>query len=91
MVYIHVQHTVEDFERWKAAFDDHASAREAGGGTGENYILRDTENPNQLVAILEWDDLDKARQFAQSQELREAMQNAGVVGPPTVRFFKLAK
>jgi heme-degrading monooxygenase HmoA len=91
MVYIQVQHTVEDFQRWKAAFDENASARKAGGGTGKNDILRDAENPNQLVVLLEWDELGKARQFAQSQELREAMQNAGVVGPPTVRFFKLAK
>jgi len=91
MVYIQVQHTVEDFDRWKAAFDKNASARKAGGGTGKNDILRDAENPNQLVVTLEWDDLDKARQFGQSQELREAMQNAGVVGPPTVRFLKPAK
>jgi heme-degrading monooxygenase HmoA len=91
MVYIHVQHTVEDFDRWKAAFDAHASTREAGGGTGKDQVLRDTEKPNQLTVILEWDELDKARQFAQSQELREAMQNAGVTGPPTVHFLKPAK
>lgn len=91
MVYIHVQHTVEDFDRWKAAFDAHASTRETGGGTGENYILRDIENPNQLVVILEWDDLDKARQFGQSKELREAMQNAGVIGPPTMRILSQVK
>ena len=88
MVYIQVQHTVKDFDQWKAAFDEHASTRKAGGGTGKSDILRDAENPNQLVVLLEWDELGKARQFAQSQELREAMQNAGVIGPPTVRFLK---
>jgi heme-degrading monooxygenase HmoA len=88
MVYIQVQHKVEDYNRWKAAFDAHASAREAGGSTGTNYILRNVDNPNELVVVLEWDDLDRARQFAQSQELREAMQNAGVTGPPEVLFLK---
>ncbi len=88
MVYIQVQHKVEDYDRWKAAFDAHASAREAGGGTGNNWILRNVDSCNELVVSLEWDDLDRARQFAQSQELREAMQNAGITGPPEIRFFE---
>jgi len=90
MVYIQVQHKVEDYDRWKAAFDANAPAREAGGGTGTNYILRNVDNPNELVVILEWGDLDRARQFAQSPELREAMQNAGVTGPPEVSYLKSA-
>ena len=39
MVYIQVQHTVKDFDQWKAAFDENASARKAGGGTVKSDIL----------------------------------------------------
>jgi hypothetical protein len=38
--------------------------------------------------LLEWHDLEQARQFAQSEELREVMQRAGVVGHPTIYFLK---
>jgi hypothetical protein len=37
---------------------------------------------------LEWDVLEKARQFAQSEDLREVLQRAGVVDHPTIYFLK---
>jgi hypothetical protein len=39
------------------------------------------------VILLEWDEMDKARQFAQSEELREAMERAGVADQPDVYFL----
>jgi heme-degrading monooxygenase HmoA len=41
-----------------------------------------------VTVLLEWEDLDKARAFASSDELREAMQRAGVTGPPSVSFLE---
>jgi hypothetical protein len=43
-----------------------------------------------VVILLEWDDLEKARQFAQSEDLRQAMQRAGVVDQPDVYFLNEA-
>jgi heme-degrading monooxygenase HmoA len=43
------------------------------------------------MVIMEWDSLDRARQFAQSAELREAMQKAGVIGRPEVSFLNLVE
>lgn len=87
MSYILVQHSVEDYARWKIEFDKNGSARKAGGSKGA-FVFRSAEDPNQVTVLLEWDDLDRARAFASSDELREAMQRAGVTGPPGVSFLE---
>jgi heme-degrading monooxygenase HmoA len=51
-------------------------------------ILRNADDPNELVILLEWDSLDNARQFANVDELREAMQRAGVADQPDVYFLE---
>jgi heme-degrading monooxygenase HmoA len=88
MVYIQVQHTVEDYARWKEGFDNHAAARQAGGATDEVYTMRNVDNQNELTVILGWSDLEQARAFTQSASLKEAMQKAGVTGPPEIRFLE---
>ena len=88
MTYIYVRHNVEDFATWKEGFDKHAAARQAGGATDEAYIMRNVDDPNELTAILGWSDLEKARAFTQSASLKEAMQKAGVTGPPEIRFLE---
>lgn len=87
MPYILVQHSVEDYARWKVGFDDHGATRQASGSKGA-LVLRNAEDPNQVTLLLEWDNLDNARAFANSDELREAMQRAGVTGPPSVYFLE---
>ena len=86
MPYILVRHRVEDYERWKVAFDEHGSAREQGGSRG-GQLFRNMDDPSETLILLEWDDLDKARQFARSDDLREAMQRAGVTDQPTIYFL----
>lgn len=88
MVYIHVRHTVEDYAKWREGYDNHAAARQAAGATDEAYIMRNVDDMNEITIILGWSDLEKARAFTQSASLKEAMQNAGVTGPPEVRFLE---
>ena len=90
MAYILVQHSVEDYERWKLRFDEHGAFRQAGGSKG-GTIFRSAEDPNRITVLFEWDSLDNARAFAASAELREAMQEAGVTGPPDVSFLNGAE
>jgi heme-degrading monooxygenase HmoA len=73
-------------------YDEHAATRKAGGasGTAAGRVFRSATNPNELVILLEWDDLEKARQFAQSEDLRQTMQRAGVVDQPDVYFLNEA-
>lgn len=62
------------------------NSRKAAGCKG-TQVFRSSEDPNEILVLLEWNDLESARQFAQSQDLREVMQRAGVVGQPDVYFL----
>jgi heme-degrading monooxygenase HmoA len=81
-----VIHTVEDYEKWKPIFDEHARVRKKYGREGAT-LFRNADNPNNPVILWEWEGAETAREFAQSDSLREAMQRAGVQGMPTVIFL----
>lgn len=87
MVHVIIQHEVEDYDDWKPVFDDHARTREENGCRG-GTLFRTPENPNELLAIFEWDDVDNAKSFVQSEDLREKMQQAGVVSDPEITFLE---
>jgi len=87
MSYLIVRHTVQDFGRWKPVFDEHAAVRRAAGCKG-GLLFRDAENPNDVTMVFDWSDIDRAKAFAQSDNLREVMTRAGVAGPPTVQFVE---
>ena len=90
MPYLLIHHKVADYDRWKTAFDEHASMRQAAGSKG-GYLFRNADNSNEIVLIIEMEDLERARQFVGSDDLRQAMEKAGVTGPPDIQFLELAE
>jgi hypothetical protein len=86
MNYVIIRHKVEDFNKWKPAYDQHLHARKAAG-LKDVHVWRNLENPNEVVLLFEVADIAKAKEFSGSPELREAMQEAGVLGPPDVIFL----
>jgi heme-degrading monooxygenase HmoA len=87
MPYLLVRHKVGDYESWKPVFDEHGTVREQSGSKG-GRLFRNADDPNETVMLFEWDNLDNARTFAQSQDLRETMQRAGVADQPDIYFFE---
>jgi heme-degrading monooxygenase HmoA len=83
MPYILIRHKIEDYAKWRPDYDEHGATRKAGGCKG-THVFRNAENPNEIVILLEWDELENARQFIQSEDLREAMQRAGVADQPDI-------
>ena len=86
MPYLLLRHKVTDYEKWKSAFDAHCVTRQANGSRG-GQLFRNASDPNEVVMLFEWD-LEQARQFSQSEELRAKMQEAGVLGPPDFYFLE---
>lgn len=84
-----VRSKVKDFQAWKKGFNEGADLRASFGG-GAEQVFQDASDPNTYIAVIEWESLDKARKFAQSPELKAAMEKAGVVGSPTVYFMNEA-
>ena len=82
-----IRHHVTNFDAWKAVFDEDEVARRANGSRGGRLFLSSSD-PNEVLILLEWDDLDRARLFADSDDLREAMDRAGVTDRPEIWFLE---
>jgi heme-degrading monooxygenase HmoA len=86
-MHVLVRHKVADFAKWKPIYDDHLQARQKAG-LKEVHLLRNIENPNEVILLFSAEDLDKAKAFAASDDLRQAMQRAGVSDKPDIYFLK---
>lgn len=76
-----IRHKVADYAIWRRVFDGHGDYRRASGSRG-GRLFRNVADPNETLILLEWDDLTRARLFAQSDDPREAMALAGVIDEP---------
>jgi hypothetical protein len=74
---------VADYPAWKAVFDEHEPSRRANGSQG-GWLFRDATDPHQILLLLVWDNLERARLFADSDDLREVMVRAGVTDGPDI-------
>jgi heme-degrading monooxygenase HmoA len=89
MAYMFVRSNVQDYEAWKSVFDSQSGLRRRSGEKSYR-ILRPENGSNEVDILFAWDNLDNARKFASSAELKEAMQQAGVVGKPEILFLEEA-
>jgi quinol monooxygenase YgiN len=85
MVTMFVRHKVGDYTKWKRVYDGIASVRKERGVTAAS-VHRDPDDPNTIIVTHQFADIDAARDFANSEALKSAMANAGVIGPPTFWF-----
>ena len=86
MAHMLVRHKVENYAKWKPVFDEHEPARIEAGCLGAQ-VFRSGNDPYEVFVLMEWDELEKARKFAASQDLREAMERAGVADHPDIYFM----
>jgi quinol monooxygenase YgiN len=85
MATMFVKHTVNDYDHWKSAYDEFASVRQENGVRGAS-VHQIAGDPNSLFVVHHFDSVDAAMAFADSEELRAAMADAGVAGPPEIWF-----
>ena len=85
MAVLFVRHDVSDFGRWKKAYDEFDAERKTMGVT-DHGVFQEDGNPNNVTAFHEFDTIEAAKSFAESQRLKEVMQSAGVVGAPNIWF-----
>ena len=67
-------------------FDANDSTRKEYGQVGyELYQVSD--DPNEIVMIMEWDTVENAQRFLEESDVRERMEELGVVGEPEIYFL----
>ena len=82
---MYVRLEVVQFSEWRKTYDGFAAARRAAGIT-QSTLWQSADDPNDVTIINDFPTLDQARAFAGSGELRDAMRNSGLKGPPQVWF-----
>ncbi len=87
MVHVLVRHKVADYNRWKEVFDSHLNTRKHAGETAFR-IFHTVDDPREVVLFFDWESIEQARKFMNSDELRKAMQQAGVEGAPDVQYIE---
>ena len=87
MAFVLVRHKVKDFAKWKPIFDENGAMRKKAGSKGAR-VLRNANDPDELVVITEWENLKSARAFAESPDLRVAMEQAGIADKPDMFFLE---
>ncbi len=78
-----IHHKVRDYASWKLIFDEHESTRREGGSKGV-WLFQGADDADEVFLLLQWEDLDSARHFAASKDLRDARVQAGVVDDPEI-------
>ena len=87
MTFVLVIHEVEDYDKWKPVYDEDGAVRKAKGSKGA-FVFRVAENPNKLIVLTQWEDMESAKSFAEGDELRVTMQKAGIKGQPEVYYLE---
>ena len=81
-----IRSRVTDFDTWLAAFDSHEDARKGAGALG-HHINRDEDDPNDVSVYLALSDLERAKIFAASDDLRERMKSSGVISVAGITYM----
>jgi hypothetical protein len=82
-----VRHKVRDYDVWRSLFDAHVEARKSAG-LSHPRVMRSADDANELVLIFDDMDTDRAKEFANSEDLKENMMKAGVIDKPTIYFLE---
>ena len=83
-----VNHTVEDYSRWRAVYDDFEAHRREQGIVGQ-AVNQEYGNPNQVIVYHQARDERTLRDFIASDELKQTMQRAGVSSEPEIHFVQM--
>jgi len=87
MTTVAVRHRVADFDAWKAVYDEHGAVRKELGTTGDR-VLRDAEDPNEVLVLTYWPARTNAQAFLSDPSLKDAMSRAGIVAAPRIEVYE---
>ena len=84
MIVLMVNHEVEDYDKWKAVFDEFPPSWRGGVF---HRINRNVDNPNSIRVVSGFESVEAATAFRDSPELKAAMGRAGVTSAPRIEMF----
>jgi heme-degrading monooxygenase HmoA len=86
MATIMIQQKVKSSSEWKKVYDSVAGLRVSNGQLSDQ-VFQDATDPTKVTVIIKWNSMANAQKWAQSPEMKAAMEKAGVEGAPNVSFL----
>ncbi|HMA37431.1 MAG TPA: cyclase [Chloroflexia bacterium] len=87
MPWIHIRYRVTDYNTWKQVYDQTAALKR-GQGWKRYRIFQVAGDRNDLLVMEEFASLEQARTFLQSDDLKNAIRQAGVLGTPEILLLE---
>ena len=78
-----IRHRVAEFNDWHRVYKDVEPMQKAGGVLAE-AVYQASNDPNDVTVTHDFAEETEARSFAASQDLKAAMERAGVIEQPVI-------
>lgn len=76
MVYIIAKLKLKSFDKWKPVFNERSSVRRESGSK-EARLFRNSNDPNEVMILFEWDNMENAANYLESEALKETLKKVG--------------
>jgi len=90
MIIVRIEHSIQNFDKWKQAFDNDPADRK-GAGVRRYQILRPQDDPNYVMIDLEFDSADKADGFLRNMQRIWDGPGKAVMQNPRGRIAEVAE
>jgi hypothetical protein len=90
MILLHIEHTVADFDGWKASFDTYEEFRQKSG-VKRYRVSRPVDNPNFAMIDLEFDSLSEAEILLAGVQQVWQRVNGTLINDPQWRFSEVVQ
>ncbi|MGI9557095.1 MAG: antibiotic biosynthesis monooxygenase [Solirubrobacterales bacterium] len=84
MIRMYARHEVDDYGSWREGYDAFHSGPAAERGVQAHAVYRTVGNDAEVTLWHDFESADAAQAFVGSDELKAAMQAAGVKGQPDI-------
>ncbi len=83
MAHLFARVSVEDYAAFRSVFDGAEEMRQAAGALNHT-VYQSVDDPNEVIARVEFPTAEAAKAFAASEGLRNAIQRVGPKEPPRI-------
>jgi cytidylate kinase len=91
MTILHIEHSIQDYETWKRAFESDPVSREQSG-VRRYQILRPIDDPNYVIIDLGFDSSTAAEAFlAALREMWRSPAAAALIGSSQTRIVQVVE
>ncbi|WP_445357089.1 hypothetical protein ACJJIC_12690 [Microbulbifer sp. ANSA002] len=88
MVYLFMQASVKDFDKWQGVLMDFMPILKRMGSTNTS-VYQEIGSPNNVTVIHEFTSKEKAEAFVNSNELHDSRKEAEVIGTPKIWYTEM--